>query len=303
MTSWFDFLKASALHTVLTIGGWTAACALLGLLAGFLAYFGLRRIGAWRLGWPHVKWWRALTCAWLAALFGFLAAVGGGLEGCRRSIRDLVESEPVRRELLLPLGRVGATAMAYFYGRIGGSRQEAVAFVRDFRDGKQEIPIQAFSSRVDGLAESEADALSDQTAAYVQSGVGMAKSPSIGRFLKKSTRLVYGWLFQGVLKEKVAGFASSNGLEHFMDTLPAAGSSGGDKAALSFEEAAWHIVDHAIIPVVMVWLNGWVLVEQVLLAAALIFFASLPVIWFWILRLLENPQNVKPNPGQIPQEL
>ena len=184
MTSWFDFLKDAALHTVLTIGGWTAAGALLGILAGFLAHFGLGRMGAWRLEWPHVKWWRVLTCAWLVALFGFLTAVGGGLEGVRRSTRDLVESEPVRRELLLPLGRVGATAMAYFYCRIGGSRQEALAFVRDFKDGKQEIPVQAFTGRVNGLAETEAESLSDQTVAYVQSGVDMANRQSVGKFLK-----------------------------------------------------------------------------------------------------------------------
>ena len=302
MTSWFDFLKATALHTVLTIGGWTAACALLGTLAGFLAYFGLRRLGAWRLGWPHVKWWRVLTCAWLTILFGFLAAVGGGLEGARRSLQDLVESEPVRRELLLPVGRVGANAMAYFYGRIGGSRQEAAAFVRDFRDGKQEIPVQAFTGRVNGLAESEAEALSDQTVTYVQSGVSLMKSPSVGKFLKKSTRAVYRWLFRGILQEKVSGIAASNGLEHFMDTLPAAGSSGGDQAAFSFEEAARHIVDHALIPVILVWLNGWVLVEQLLLAAALLFFASLPMIWFRILRLMEKPRDVKPAPVEIQQE-
>jgi hypothetical protein len=291
MTSWFDFLKDTALHTTLTISLWTVAGALAGILAGFLAHFGLGRIGAWRLEWPHVKWWRALTCAWLVVLFGFLAAVGGGLEGARRSIRDLVKSEPVRRELLLPLGRVGATAMAYFYCRIGSSREEAAAFVREFRDGKQEIPVAAFAGRVNGLAESEAESLSDQTVAYVQSGVDLAKGGSAGKLLKKSTRAVYRWLFQGVLEEKVAGLASSNGLEQFLEAMPASGAAGGDAATLSFEEAARHIVDHGFIPMIMVWIGGWVVMEQLLLGLALLFFALLPVGWFWILRLLEKPRG------------
>ncbi len=302
MTSWFDFLKASALHSVLIIGGWTAACALLGLLAGFLAYFGLRRIGAWRLGWPHVKWWRALTCAWLVALFGFLAAVGGGLEGIRRSTRDLIESEPIRRELLQPLGRVGATAMAYFYCRIGGSREEAVAFVRNFQDGKRGIPVRAFTDRVHGLADTEAENLSDQTAEYVQSGAGLSKTHPFSRFMKKATGRLYRWFFRGVLEEQVVGFSSSNGLEHFLDTLPGSGKVEAGTAILSYEAAARHIVDHAFIPMLMVWLDGWIYMELLLLAAALLFFASLPVLGFWILRLLEKPRDLKPMPAVNPQE-
>lgn len=302
MTSWFDFLKDAALHTVLTIGGWTVACALIGIVAGFLAHFGLGRMGAWRLEWPHVKVWRVLTCAWLVALSGFLAGVGGGLEGVRRSTRDLLESEPVRRELLLPVGRVGATAMAYFYGRIGNSREEAVAFVRDFKDGKHGIPVRAFSDRVRGLADTGAEDLSDRTAGYVQSGAGLSKTHPIRQLVKKATGRVYRWFFHGVLEEKVVGFSSANGLEHFMDTLPGAGAAEAGTAALSFEDAAGHIVDHALIPMATVWLNGWVYMELLLLAAALLFFASLPVIWFWILRLLEKPRGLRPAPVEIPPE-
>ena len=73
--------------------------------------------------------------------------------------------------------------------------------------------------------------------------------------------------------------------------MPASGAAGGNAATLSFEEAARHIVNHGFIPMIMVWLNGWVLMEQLLLAAALLFFASLPVLWFWILRLLEKPRG------------
>ena len=302
MTSWFDFLKDAALHTVLTIGGWTVACALTGIVAGFLAHFGLGRMGAWRLEWPHVKWWRVLTCAWLVALFGFLAGVGGGLEGVRRSTRDLLESEPVRRELLLPVGRVGATAMAYFYCRIGNSREEAVAFVRDFKDGKQGIPVQAFTDRVRGLADTGAEDLSDRTAEYVQAGADLSKTHWFSRFMKTATGRVYRWFFHGILEEKVAGFSSSNGLEHFMDTLPGAGAVEASSAVLSYEDAARHIVAHAIIPMVMVWIDGWVYMELLLLAAALLFFASLPVLWFWILRLMEKPRSLKPAPVEIPQE-
>jgi hypothetical protein len=290
-TSWFDFLKTAVFHSVLTIGLWTIGSAVVGSIAGFLVHLGLGRMGAWRLGWPHVKWWRVLTCIWLVLLFGFLSAIGGGLEGTRRAVRYLVESEPVRRVLLLPLGRLGAVTMAYAHCRMDGSRAEAAAFVRDFRDGKSEIPVQAFLIRMHGLADTEAEALSNRTQSFVESRLELAPTHWIGRSLKRTTGTVYRWLFRRILEDNVVGIGTSNGLEHFLDTLPESGASGGNPATLSFEEAAWHIVDHGFIPMIRVWLDGWIIMEQLLLGVGLLFFALLPVALFWILRLIEKPSK------------
>lgn len=276
---------ASAAHVLL----WSVLGAIGGLALGGGAALLFSRLGAFRLSWKHATWVRVLAALWIAAAGLASGAVLGGCEGTWRGARRAVADANLREGPLLSAAACVSAGVAWIDLKLRNAPEEALGA---YTEGKAKLDIPAFYGR---LAKAEAEAVDGLVSSWTtqaQARLGLPRSALVDALLGSGLRLVAEKLARKTLHDAAKDYGVASAKDGFFRAL--------DETTGEHKDLSARLLDRCVVPLALAPVRFLVRGQQ--LTAALLGLSAilLPVLGFWIGRLVEGRKAcTKPLAGDI----
>ncbi len=268
-----DTLPSSAGQVLL----WTLLGLAAGLAAGIALAFLYQRLGAFRLEWRHARWMRVLAALWILAAGLATGAVAGGCEGSLRGAQRAVADASFRSGPLLSAANAVSAGVAWIDLKLQGAPESALD---DYVQGRKNLDVPGFYGR---LGKAEADVVDGIVAGWntqAQAKLGLSPSPMVDALLGAALRFVAQRVVRKTLQDKAKDVGVASAQDGFFAAL--------EGGPTSHAEVAARLVDRCLTPLALAPVRFFVRGQQftALLVGGLA--TLLPVLGFWIGRLLER---------------
>lgn len=267
---------ASAFHVVL----WSLLGAIAGFGVGAVAALLFSRLGAFRLEWRHANWARVLAALWI-----LLAAIGGGAaigscEGTWRGAQRAVADANLRDGPLLSAANCVSAGVAWIDLRLRNAPEES--FGR-YVKGEEKLDVPAFYGRLAKAESDVVDGLVSTWNAQAQARLGLPRSALVDALLGAGLRLVAEKLVRKAVHDTAKDVGVASAKDGFFAALD---GTTGEHADLSRR-----LLDSCVVPLALTPVR--ILVRGQQLSAALLggLALLLPVLGFWIGRIVERRKN------------
>lgn len=254
-----EILKSQAHVAAGIVTLWFAIGAVLGFLAGLLAFAILLRTGALRLEWRHATWLRALSAAMvLTAGVAFGSSIGG-CEGTLRATERVVRESQFRTQALKRAGESVAAALMWTDFALENHltrkeltlRPEQAAAVEAFVKSQGEFDLSGFRDRMSRTQAEVMDKVTASAAADVRARLGLAAGGVPDRLMVSSLGLVMDYGVRGAVAGNLEKHGLKDGAEGLFRALDEAGKVSGTATAASFPELTEAIIDRSLIPLIL----------------------------------------------------
>ncbi|MHB9023593.1 MAG: hypothetical protein ACYC7E_05380 [Armatimonadota bacterium] len=274
-----------------TTVGWTIFGSIAGLLLGLLVFFGIRRLGGYRLELPAAVWLRALV----GVLTVIIALVCGGIfgfnEGVLRGVRRVVQEGAITERFVPQVGHSGALLLAGLYNidilvnanNKQEAQQQLEAKFKSFAAGDWELDVHELQRRVDNVPV---------TAANVALGA-ILENPSIRIPEIRNTPLgkVQRWLLvaleQGLIPDQAEGFAEEWGAKEIRKFcaniyrgLPAEAAKSGNPNTIACTELSVYLGRQSLSGLVLPLTKAFVRGHQFSVLLFFLIILAVPVVGF-----------------------
>ncbi len=243
--------------------GWTVLAGFAGLFLAFLANFAMGRMGAYRCDWPHAKWvrWTGLAC--MLILLPILGAGVGFYEGLYRAGRDLLTEGSLPEKVYPQVGGVGADLATALY-LYADSAEIPTGRIEAFRDGKWELDVGTFATRVQGMRRQALGTVADPIKEQARARFGPAWSGLsellVDQILEGVTGLVIQESVESVSLDDEARVAS-----RFMTGLARTATASGNPRTVTHAELSGYLTEALIVESLLASLRPFVRGNQIAL--------------------------------------
>ena len=264
---------ASAGHVLL----WGVLGALGGLALGVAAALVFSRLGAFQLGWKHATWLRVLAALWVVAAGLATGAVMGGCEGTWRGTQRAIADAQLRDGPMLSAAGCVSAGVAWIDLRLRNAPEEALS---DYLDGKAKLDVPGFYAR---LAKAEAEVVDGLVSTWntqAQARLGLPRSAIVDALLGSGLRLLGEKLVRKALHDTAKDYGVASAKDGFFAAL--------DETTGEHKDLAARLLERCVVPLALAPVRFFVRGHQ--LTAALLggLAILLPVLGFWIGRLVER---------------
>lgn len=263
---------------------WGAVGAVLGLVIGLLAFYGLGTAGAYRWGWKHAQWFRAAVCVSMVAVCLVSFAVIGTAQGFYRGCHHFLYKGKIATSVLPAVGDAAASCIAFLYlktespSETQATEESDWKRVQAFRNNEWELDVPQLLQGVGSLSES----ITAQAISIIQNDVFERwpswKGGKLESFLDTQLRGIVRGIVTIEVRKKIdedvkkhLGFKLIQGLE-------AEAAKRGDPRTLGYAELTEFLVEQAIIPALLLPVRQFVrsLQFQLFLAVLAVLFLPPP---------------------------
>ncbi|MBI3098868.1 MAG: hypothetical protein HYY93_11600 [Planctomycetes bacterium] len=296
---------------------WTGLGSIAGMIAGGVAFWGLRRAGGFGFGWKWAGCLRGLAAVWLVIALGLIGGAVGFLQGALRGVEIIVLNSRFRSEVLDPVGHVGAYGVQWLDGFLASplepdaspDKAEAVGEIlaEALERGEAELDVSRFLDRL----ENADTAVIDGALKRAESALRERYSIPPGGIVEAVFLALLRDLARSEIRKAVKGpldeYGLTQGLQKFLRTLPDAARENGDPATITYQELSDHVVEYFAVPLIIAPARSFVRSQQLTCGLMIPPAVLLPLLLFWLLRVLErrrarSKSGAAPVPEALPVE-
>jgi hypothetical protein len=296
----FDAAVRSRLHVVIgVLVLWAVAGAVAGLILSGLLSRILSRRGALRLAWKHGIWLKICAIVWIVGACCVLGCLTGLFEGALRTVTTVAREGLFRTEVIEPLGGQCAAGMAIIDRWLYEAEkkenvnepltvtEEQGAFLNRFKEGKEELDVQAFLERLENVESTVVETFVRDAAKELRERYEIEEGSLSEAILKRLVSSVVRGRLRKMAKNELDKVGLAEAVTEFFEKLPEAAATSGNPATITFDELATHSVEHFVVPTIVGPVRKFVRAQHVailLLSAAAVL---LPVLLLWLGRRIE----------------
>jgi hypothetical protein len=233
-----------------------------GLVLAVVAFWLLKRLGAYRWEWRYAGWFRALTCAAMVVICPILGGVAGVAEGVPRGSERVLRRGPLATDLLPAVGAacadvtlvvhvaartVSAGERVGWRERLGSKWQLPRRELERFRKGEEELNVTQFIEQLDrGAAH-----LSDFTTATLKEEIAARYAGLRGGTGEKLIGFIVPKVMDRLVRRELRDRTEHYGADQFLNVLKADAARQGDPQTISYEQLGATFVEHLVVPALL----------------------------------------------------